>query len=283
MRFLSRYLGLVWARYSAIVEYADRHNIPVMFDAMNVQKIDETNFKCRYLKKCLNKKCVKYFTSRDGDFGVERLKHDYIDSGNLQVLPAADPPFWIPETYQIKRNVDSNIIGINVIAPDRFQAYGGRLQPLAVKTAYIRMLDKLTENGFSWQLFTNGMQDDNIFVRELAEYYNLSDSKIRIPKTDIELVNMEANYKAVFGSRLHSMICAYSLNVPVAGFIWDEKVTHFAEMAKLENLFLKEDEITGDAMYEVLVKALYKEDNPENREFWKQTTKDTIFDFLENI
>ena len=48
----------VWATYSTIVEYADRHNIPVMFDAMNVQKIDETNFKCRYLKKCLNKKIL---------------------------------------------------------------------------------------------------------------------------------------------------------------------------------------------------------------------------------
>lgn len=88
---------------------------------------------------------------------------------------------------------------------------------------------------------------------------------------------------AVFGTRLHSMICAYSLGVPVAGFIWDEKIIHFAEMAKLEDFFLRESEITGKAMYDVLMKALQNKGDVTNREFWKNTTKKSIFEFLNTL
>lgn len=145
------------------------------------------------------------------------------------------------------------------------------------------MLERLTEQGFSWQLFTNGMVEDNAFANELAECCGLDRKSVSIPKSDLELATMEANYMAVFGTRLHSMICAYSLGVPVAGFVWDEKVIHFAEMAKLEELFLKETEITGKAMFETLMKALQKKDDSENRNYWKNTTKRTIFEFLNGL
>lgn len=272
----------VWVQYSTIIDYANEHNIPVMFNAMNVQKYDEGNFKCRYLKKHLNKPCVKYFSSRDGQAGVDRLKSDYVEK-EIRVLPAADPAFWIPETYHVARNEKSNTIGINVISPDIFLRYGGKLQPEDVKEAYIVLINRLKEKNFKWQIFTNGMQVDNIFALEIAKICNAKEDEIHIPKSDIELASMEANYMAVFGSRLHSMICAYSLGVPVAGFIWDEKITHFAEMAKLETVFLAENEVNGEAMFNVLMKAVQTEDNPENRIYWKETTPKAIFEFLDSI
>ncbi|WP_373243068.1 polysaccharide pyruvyl transferase family protein [Lacrimispora indolis] len=272
----------VWVQYSTIIDYANEHNIPVMFNAMNVQKYDEGNFKCRYLKKHLNKPCVKYFSSRDGQAGVDRLKSDYVEK-EIRVLPAADPAFWIPETYHVARNEKSNTIGINVISPDIFLRYGGKLQPEDVKEAYIVLINRLKEKNFKWQIFTNGMQVDNIFALEIAKICNAKEDEIHIPKSDFELASMEANYMAVFGSRLHSMICAYSLGVPVAGFIWDEKITHFAEMAKLETVFLAENEVNGEAMFNVLMKAVQTEDNPENRIYWKETTPKAIFEFLDSI
>lgn len=274
----------LWAQYSVITAYADIHKIPVMFNAMNVQKADLTNFKCRYLRKCLDHACVKYFTSRDGMAGVERIKKDYTNRRKLKVYPAADPAFWIPETYNISRRVTSDRIGINVIAPNRFLMYGGTLPPEEVKKAYITMLDKLSKRGFTWQLFTNGMCEDNDFAFELANaVQEWKDERVRIPGSASELVGMVANYKAVFGARLHSMICAYSLGVPVSGIIWDEKIVHFAEMAKLENLLLSESEITGEAMFDNVMKSLQREDDSQNRDFWKNTTRKTIFEFLDNI
>lgn len=273
----------VWAQYSAIIDYANRSNIPVMFDAMNVQKYDASDFRCEYLKKHLNLPCVKLFTSRDGSAGVQRLKNDYLEGGRLDILPAADPAYWIPEAYGLVKNKQSNIIGINAIAPNKFLIYGGTLKPEMVRSAYIELLRKLTERGYSWELFTNGLEEDNAFARNLAEYFKLSEEKVHIPKTDYELAQMEAGYMAVFGARLHSMICAYSLGVPVAGFVWDEKITHFAEMAKLEDLFLQERDVNGKAMFDVLMKAFNKKDDENNRNYWKETTKNTIFMFLDNL
>ena len=43
--------------------------------------------------------------------------------------------------------------------------------------------------------------------------------KIEFCNSDIDLVRIESSYKAIFGARLHFMICAYSLSIPVAGFI----------------------------------------------------------------
>ena len=93
----------LWAQYSVIIEYANKHGISVMFDAMNVQRYNASDFRCEYLKKHLNFPCVKYFTSRDGNAGVERLKADYITTGKIKIYPAADPAFWIPETYHLKK------------------------------------------------------------------------------------------------------------------------------------------------------------------------------------
>ena len=273
----------LWAQYSAVVDYADKHSVPIMFNAANVQKYNATDFRCRYLKEHLNKSCVKYFTTRDMQPGVNRLISDYLDGGKFKILQAADPGFWIPETYGVKRNKTPHVIGINIIAPNRFQIYGGNLTPEAVKDAYCGMLDKLTKAELTWELFTNGMAVDNEFALKLAECAHIPMNRVRIPKTDHELAELESNYKAVFGARLHSMICAYSLGIPVAGFIWDEKITRFVQMAKLEELFLYESDVTGGAMFDVLQKALAKPDDEANRNYWKQTTKDTIFSFLNSI
>ncbi len=170
-----------------------------------------------------------------------------------------------------------------MITPDQFLAYGGTLKPEVVKSAYLDFLQILTKNGFEWQLFTNGLAADNEFAKELAQCCDVRADDVICPTSDVELANLEASYMVVFGARLHSMICAYSFGVPVAGFIWDEKITHFSEMVKLDDLFLKEHEITGKAMYEVLMKALQKKEDIKNREYWKNTTQKTIGDFLETL
>ncbi len=226
---------------------------------------------------------MKYFTSRDGQAGVDRIERDYLCQGSLKILPVADPAFWIPETYGVSKNNETDTIGINVIASDRFLMYGGSLAPQKVKEAYIELIYRLRSRNLKWQLFTNGMLDDTIFAEEILKCCKETEDKLCVPKSTAELVQLEANYMVVFGARLHSMICAYALGVPLAGFIWDEKVVHFVEMAKLEKQFLSENEITGAAMFEMLMKALQGKDSSINRDCWKLKTKATIFAFLDEI
>lgn len=107
--------------------------------------------------------------------------------------------------------------------------------------------------------------------------------KIEFCNSDIDLVRIESSYKTIFGARPHSMICACSLGIPVAGFIWDEKVVHFAEMVHLEDYFLKEIEVPGKDMYEVLLKVFNSIDDVNNRNLWRNKTKDSIFEFLKYV
>lgn len=61
------------------------------------------------------------------------------------------------------------------------------------------------------------------------------------------------------------------------------RMVNFVAPISLEDLFLQESEITGEAMFEVLMKALQMEDDIENRNYWKNATKDTIFKFLDDV
>lgn len=51
----------------------------------------------------------------------------------------------------------------------------------------------------------------------------------------------------------------------------------------MEELFLKESVVISDAMFEVLMKALQKEDDAENGNYWKNTAKSTIDEFLSSL
>ena len=48
-------------------------------------------------------------------------------------------------------------------------------------------------------------------------------------------------------------------------------------MAQLEDLFIQENEVSGEVMFDILMKAIDKKDNKINRDTWKETTKDTIY------
>ena len=61
------------------------------------------------------------------------------------------------------------------------------------------------------------------------------------------------------------------------------RMVNFVAPISLEDLFLQESEITGEAMFEVLMKALQMEDDIENRNYRKNATKDTIFKFLDDV
>ena len=54
-------------------------------------------------------------------------------------------------------------------------------------------------------------------------------------------------------------------------------------MAQLEDLFIQENEVSGEVMFDILMKAIDKKDNKINRDTWKETTKDTIYAYLKSL
>ena len=99
-----------WAYESMIVDIADKYNIPVMFNACNIQKYDAENWKCLYLTNRIKKSCVKMITSRDGEFGVKRLQDEYSIDNKIECYGVGDVAYWIPECYNIKKNNNSHLL-----------------------------------------------------------------------------------------------------------------------------------------------------------------------------
>ena len=59
-----------WAADYCILEYCDKYNIPVYFNAVGLEGYDDKNFTSRLIKKLLGKKCVSKVCQRGkkGDF-----------------------------------------------------------------------------------------------------------------------------------------------------------------------------------------------------------------------
>lgn len=277
-KFTTQYL---WALYSVAVECCEKLNIPIMFDAMDIQKYKQEDWRCKCLKKHANSKCVKMITTRDGEGGVQRLKEYYIDTSRIESYSVGDPAFWIRECYNINKK-SGEIIGINLLKADNFICYGGKTMPEEVGKVYAELLRRLEKENYKYELFTNGMPIDRKMAYLIEKELGMEEGTlfVRIPQNDRDLVEIIAGYKAIVGARLHACICAYALDIPMSGFIWAEKLVHFGEMSGTLNLFCSEADFKAEKLFENFELSLNMHYDQENREMWKEKTRDTIASFL---
>ncbi|MDD6709380.1 MAG: polysaccharide pyruvyl transferase family protein [Ruminococcus sp.] len=278
----------LYRNYSSIVWAAKVLNIPVMYDAMNIQKFDPRNVKCKILKKYANFQNVKVISSRDGYLGVERLKKDYIYNRNIKLLSVGDPALWIPECYSLSKK-KSDIVGINVIRKDIFLDYGYNVSCNSVIQLYVQLLKILDKNKIPYKLFTNGLHEDFETALEVLKEYNkkskkfLDDSIVIVPNNDRNNIEIISNFKSIIGARLHACICAYALDIPISGFIWDEKLKSFAICNGLESYFVDIENLNPEKIINNLCTAQNKGYNEQLRNEWKLKTLESIKNFVDEI
>lgn len=272
----------LWAYYALVIQIAEKKQIPVMFDAMNIQDYNEADWRCRILKKYTNYSCVKVFTTRDGTIGTEELKNHYITNPNIKISVVGDAAYWIPECFHVCKKSGA-VIGINLIRSRIFIDYGKKLTEENLLHIYSELIAKLDQQNIKWELFTNGEHKDLEFGYELLDKTGRNDIVIRVPKSDDELPQIISKYKGIIGARLHACICAYALDVPVVGFIWDKKMLRFAQVAKLEDYFLSEEDLNAARILDCLEDALTSTYDNELRTSLKKATQQTIYDFLDTI
>jgi len=275
----------LWTTYSLAVECAKKYGVPVMFDAMNIQKANPADWRCRFLKRHANYDCVKMITSRDGRPGVERLEEEYVNPSrirhdSIKLYGVGDPALWTKEAYNTSLT-KTDIVGINLIRADVFKDYGTNLDEEKVLQIYNEIIDELEELGIKWCLFTNGMKKDRQFGEEILAKRKLDFGKyLKVPNTDCELVEMIDGFSSIIGARLHACIIAYSLGTPFSGFYWDEKMIHFSEENELSDYFCEVSELSGKALVDKMLLAKKKGYNTELMEEWKKNTRDSIAAFL---
>ena len=149
---------------------------------------------------------------------------------------------------------------------------------------YRELIRLVTEDGrFDFYLFCNGMERDIEFGRQLIKEFNLPESKLlEKPKTAKELLELVSGFDLVFGARLHACITSVSLGVPVSGLLWDNKLDYFSETMGIREYFNDAPEVNGKCVYAKLKAAFEHPLDYDNRNSYKEKTKNSLQQFVQN-
>lgn len=267
--------------YHMINKIAEKYNKPVLMSAMSIEKPDERDWRYHQIRKAVNFSSVKYITTRDGKNGLDRLKDVYLER-ELKTDYVGDPALWSPEMYGIKKNLNSKVIGINLIRSSIYNDYKeDKLTADELVSFYKELITIITQKGYDFELFCNGMDADYQVGQRIIQEMRLPQSKL-LPKlqTGLELLNTISGYKAVFGARLHACIVSVALGIPVAGMLWDNKLNFFSETMGIRQFFSSVQELKGNLVLDKLEAAMKYDFDFENRDAYKMRTYESIKRFV---
>ncbi len=201
--------------------------VEVFFNASGVSKTNNDAV-IKNIKNLFNKENVIHITTR-GDFATAKKLMKTKKEFPVQFI--LDPAIFTSDTYGIKKNEKSDVIGVGLIRPDIFKENGRELDENDVMQMYLDLLNKLDERGEKWQLFCNGTMRDYEFAQSVLENSGRSlDLLAPCPVENEELVKLIAGYKGIIASRFHANIIATSLRVPTIALVWNDKMLGFAEL-----------------------------------------------------
>ncbi len=257
-----------------LIQAAEKLNIPIILNSVGVEGYDETDFRCKYLKRNLNRDIVKMITTRDD---ISTLGY-YTTNQNIYTDLTADPALFADITYDIYQNIDSNAIGVGLIRGGIFQDYGIDFSERQIIDMYVGIINKLEDEGRTYVLFTNGLYADyELGLKVLSELGKTIDElPISVPNNSKELVQIISSCKAIIASRMHATIIAYSLNIPAIGLVWNDKLPLFGQNINSPENFLTIDKFDADTIYSSLLKSIDKGYDNERREVLKQKIINSI-------
>jgi polysaccharide pyruvyl transferase WcaK-like protein len=264
-----------------VIKLAQHFNIPVMMSAVGVEHFDEDDVRCRRLKKALNRPVVKTITTRDD---LETLQNNYITSNHVTVDGVADPVLLLGSMLPPRPKTSDRLIGINLVNPDNFVAYGGNLPSSKVFDFYVGMLTELRAQGQDFRLFTNGMKVDFEFGRAIMEFMGLDASAILPrPETSAQFIADLQKFDIILAARMHAGITATALGIPVAGLIWSHKIELFATVAGIRTSYYAENEMDPMAIATVLAKRSVVAPNDKQIKALGQKTIDYLNSFIASV
>ncbi len=240
-----------------VINYAQRLNIPVLLNAQGIEGYDENSLECQILKTAVNRDCVKYVSTRD-DFAM--LRNCYIENPEIEVRAVCDPAFWTAEVYKTQRScTGSRKVGLNVIRTEIFEEYMYKVNRDSLGKVYRDLIVKLSDEGYSVELFSNGVDKDIAFIDWLLERYpNLKkDYQVTVenPGSAKELVELLAGYERFMAVRLHAAIVGTVLGVPNVSLVWNRKQILFGEQTGLRQNFITKEKFTSDEIFRRLCHA----------------------------
>lgn len=263
--------------YETVIKETSKKKIPVMLSAMSVEKANENSYKFNRLKKYLSRENVKFFTTRDGKVGLEKFKP--YDAKGIDCDFVADAAYWISESLN-KTKSATGVVGVNVISGYITPKYSEGISQEVLRKYYIDLFKLLDERNVNYQVFTTGMVEDEAYVDSLLEGLEIKGKRVPQAQTVSELFDIISGCSMVYGGRMHSCIISHILEIPVSGFIWDDKLRNYSKISGQEKCFLTKESLDAKTAYNLLNSQIPLSVDYEIMGKLKQKTKDCIEKFL---
>jgi polysaccharide pyruvyl transferase WcaK-like protein len=205
-----------------------KHNIPVSFNACGYGPNNKKS--TRIFHSIFTQPCICQITTRDN---ITRLTQR-----NIKVVP--DVAIMAYKYYNFKTYKEKQrIIGINILSPNYYIKVSNdtiTYQEFDKKMIEILQLLRTMDTVV---IFTNGDPLDQ-------EYADLLYSRVRHlninieprPANGFELIKIIYKCSLIIGFRLHSLIIAYSFDIPTIGIAWDNKLYYWGEMIENPHIYL---------------------------------------------
>ncbi len=191
----------------------------------------------RTLNKC------RYVSFRD------KSSYDlFINNGGEKKIAhiSMDPVFTLP--YVKKKVKTCDTIAVNIVNPYWYgSVYTGK-----VLNDYVRLIKQLSKKYPSMRIALFSTELNDMAGVKYVYSETCSRTNVFMERTE-ELDELKSLYdrsRVVIGTRMHSLIIAYSCKVPVVGLSWSEKVSSFFEIIDQPTRCIKLNDL-GEKMGDV--------------------------------
>lgn len=226
-------------RINYIVSMAKKCNGKVIFNAVGIEKCPTTSISRILTRKFLSSKNIIAFSTRDQVNEISKItnRKDFF-------IQVPDPGIYAAEAFNVKRQSD-DIVGIGAISLEAYKSVlfeDERAEKICAEDLFefwYGITSCLDESGQKWKMFTNGGPKDCRMAYTFLKKYGYSVDTHLVPpaETAEELVTQISQFNAVAAHRLHALIIASSLGIPVVPFVWSDKVVKFSESINNNNYF----------------------------------------------
>lgn len=243
-----------YIRTIMITELAKKHDIPVIFSAIGIERYDADSEKCQSLKAALNDSTIKLITTRDG---YDNLVH-YRENDNFKIGKVSDPAVFTKEVFSDFENDDkSNTVGIFVLRGNGFIDNNFDYTRNDAAKLWIDTAKLLEKKGYDYEFITSGYFGDEAFLDYMIRKFNVPVDKCVFNMNKPEdLIRKVSSYAGIISTRLHPSIISYSLGVPSVGVIWNHKVDMFYETVGRGDKTISVNGITPEAVADTLDAAV---------------------------
>lgn len=260
-----------------ICNYAEKHNIPVVFNAIGQSgESDINDFRYKLLRKIFELNCVKYVSARDS---VKIVKECAGDRFSVKLL--ADAAFYIDRVFNVKKDERSKTVGIGLIRGDALESYNVNFFERDWIELFCQIAIELDRRGKKFKFFTNGMKDDYELGKKIIKNLGLDETYLeKRPKDADSLINTIKSFEGLITCRMHSSIAAFTLGIPSIILSWNSKVNKYMNIIGYSDRAIGIEDFNAIHIVDEYERALLEGIDVEKQDLMKKKARESVEDYI---